>query len=78
MHLSQKLLKQHLLVTTASAITFLQILQWRSAGTPSSSSTGATGAGESTDVAFPKSNLASPLVGQCWMKWPGTRHLRQT
>ncbi|GJN31367.1 hypothetical protein PR202_gb19757 [Eleusine coracana subsp. coracana] len=37
MQASQKLSKQQRPVTTASAITFLQILQWSSGGTPSSS-----------------------------------------
>ena len=46
MHTPQKLPKQHLEATTASAITLLQILQWSSCGTPSS------GLGDAGDGAF--------------------------
>jgi hypothetical protein len=80
MHASQKLPKQHLEATTASAITVLQILQWSSGGTPSS---GLEDAGDGVGRlalhdAFGKSYLGSPLVGQCWIKCPGTLHLWHT
>jgi hypothetical protein len=36
------------------------------------------GVGRLLDGSFARSYLASPLVGQCWMKCPGTRHLWHT
>jgi hypothetical protein len=77
-HLSQKLSKQHLLVNTASVITFLQSWQWSSAG---KSSTALADAEETSDSRMPStglgvttgardlvilflSKLGSPMVGQ--------------
>jgi hypothetical protein len=47
LHLSQKLSKQHLLVNTASIITFLHSRQWSSAGKSSTALTGAAGTNSS-------------------------------
>jgi hypothetical protein len=78
LHLSQKLSKQHLLVSTASTITFLQSRQWSSAGKSSTALADASGTSDSrmplsgltvTTGARDRlilllSNLGSPLVGQ--------------